>query len=151
MPPLWVPKLSIAAAVIGWVLAIGLPLAVAAWYRRGGAILNAAGMAWIVIYFTMLEATYSSSGDVTIYPWCAIGAIGLAAWGIRETERRYINIGVIAFALTVLTFYFSSVMDKLGRSLALIVGGLLFLGGGYALEQVRRKLVARVPGTGVRP
>jgi len=35
-------------------------------------------------------------------------------------------------------------MDRLGRSASLIGLGLLFLGGGWALEQGRRRLVARV-------
>jgi uncharacterized membrane protein len=48
------------------------------------------------------------------------------------------------FAITVLTFYFSSVMDMLGRSASLIGLGLLFLAGGWGLEKMRRRLVAQV-------
>jgi len=40
-------------------------------------------------------------------------------------------------------------MDKLGRSASLVGFGLLFLLGGWKLEQLRRKLVARMGG--VRP
>ena len=50
----------------------------------------------------------------------------------------------IAFALTVAWFYFSSLMDKLGRSLGLIGLGILFLLGGWLLERFRRKLMAQV-------
>jgi hypothetical protein len=32
-------------------------------------------------------------------------------------------------------------MDKLGRSASLVGLGVLFLGGGWALERVRRRLV----------
>jgi hypothetical protein len=39
-------------------------------------------------------------------------------------------------------------MDKLGRSVALIGFGVIFLIGGYELEKLRRKLVARVAGGG---
>ena len=46
-----------------------------------------------------------------------------------------------AFGITVLAFYFSTVMDKLGRSASLIGFGLLFLAGGWALERARRRLV----------
>jgi hypothetical protein len=46
--------------------------------------------------------------------------------------------------LTVLFFYFSNVMDKLGRSASLIGLGLLFLIVGWGLEPTRRKLVAKV-------
>jgi hypothetical protein len=37
-------------------------------------------------------------------------------------------------------------MDKLGRSASLVGFGLLFLLGGWQLEQLRRKLVARTTG-----
>ena len=62
----------------------------------------------------------------------------------RRAER--INLGVAGFALTVLVFYFSSVMDRLGRSASLVGLGLLFLVGGWALEHTRRRLVASVTG-----
>jgi len=53
-------------------------------------------------------------------------------------------VGVLAFAITVIAFYFSSVMDKLGRSASLIGLGLLLIAGGWAMERTRRRLVARV-------
>jgi hypothetical protein len=46
----------------------------------------------------------------------------------------------------VLVFYFSQVMDKLGRSASLIGLGALFLALGWGLERTRRRLVARVKG-----
>jgi hypothetical protein len=50
-------------------------------------------------------------------------------------------MGAALFAATVIAFYFSEVMDKLGRSASLIGLGVLFLAGGWALERVRRRLV----------
>ena len=47
------------------------------------------------------------------------------------------------FALTLLFFYFSAVMDKLGRSASLIGLGLLFLAGGWGFEKMRRRFVAQ--------
>jgi hypothetical protein len=55
-------------------------------------------------------------------------------------------MGMAAVAITVLTFYFSEVMDKLGRSASLIGLGVLFLAGGWALERLRRQLVAGTRG-----
>jgi hypothetical protein len=55
-----------------------------------------------------------------------------------------VNYGIAAFALTVMWFYFSSVMDKLGRSFGLIVLGVLFLAGGWMLEMARRRLMAHM-------
>jgi hypothetical protein len=50
---------------------------------------------------------------------------------------------VAGFALTIVVFYFCNVMDKLDRSASLVGFGLLFLLGGWQLEKLRRKLVAR--------
>ena len=66
------------------------------------------------------------------------------AWGLWEARKERINAGIAGFALTVLAFYFSTVMDKLGRSASLIGLGLLFLAGGWLLEKARRRLVARL-------
>ena len=62
--------------------------------------------------------------------------------GVQESSRRRINLGLAGFTLTVLVFYFSSVLDKLGRSAALLLGGALFLGVGWGVEWLRRRLVA---------
>ncbi|MGC1650347.1 MAG: hypothetical protein WA741_31375 [Candidatus Sulfotelmatobacter sp.] len=69
--------------------------------------------------------------------------MGLVVWGLQENRRERINVGVAGFAFTIMVFYFSDVMGKLGRSAALIAFGVLFLLGGWQLEQRRRKLVAR--------
>jgi TRAP-type C4-dicarboxylate transport system permease small subunit len=62
-------------------------------------------------------------------------------WGVRQASKALVNLGVVGFAITVGWFYFSNIMDKLGRSLGLIGLGILFLAGGWALERTRRKLV----------
>lgn len=78
------------------------------------------------------------------YALVALVAILLAAWGVREASRAIVNYGILVFALTVGWFYFSSLMDKLGRSLGLIGLGVLFLLGGWLLERVRRNLLAKM-------
>ena len=76
-------------------------------------------------------------------------------WGIHTLAKPLVNYGMVAFALTVIWFYFASVMNKLDRSLGLIVLGILFLAGGWALEYTRRRIVAHGNGRGsmkaVRP
>ena len=79
-----------------------------------------------------------------VYLWCAVGSFGLSLWGIHEQRPERINLGIAAFACTVFGFYFSSVMDKLGRSASLMCLGILFLGGGWVLERTRRRLMARI-------
>jgi uncharacterized membrane protein len=68
----------------------------------------------------------------------------LAWWGVRERSRAVVNYGIAVFALTVGWFYFSSLMDKLGRSLGLISLGIVFLLGGWLLERVRRNLISQM-------
>lgn len=80
------------------------------------------------------------------YALVAAAAVALVAWGVSIDSKALVNYGIAAFALSVLWFYFSSVMDKLGRSLGLIALGALFLGGGWFLEQARRKLMHRMQG-----
>lgn len=131
--------LPVGLGVLGWIGAVGLPVAVGAVLRRSS--LPPLGMAaiWVVA-----GAFLASQGGVAPYLWCAVLAVGVIGWGVHDRRAERINLGIAGFALTVLVFYFSDVMDKLGRSASLIGLGLLFLGGGYLLEQTRRRLVATV-------
>lgn len=65
-------------------------------------------------------------------------------WGVSERSRAVVNYGIATFAITVAWFYFSSLMDRLGRSLGLIGLGILFLLGGWLLERFRRRLMVQV-------
>jgi uncharacterized membrane protein len=62
-------------------------------------------------------------------------------WGVRLASKALVNLGIVGFAIAVGWFYFSNIMDKLGRSLGLIGLGILFIAGGWALEKARRNLV----------
>jgi uncharacterized membrane protein len=138
------PPMSFSLHVTGLLIAFVLPL-LAAWLLRGKAIVwNTAFALWIFL------VGFLDSRDVfetmTLYLACALAATGLVFWGLQEQRRERINLGVAGFAITIIVFYFSSVMDKLGRSASLVGFGLLFLLGGWKLEQLRRKLVARTAG-----
>jgi hypothetical protein len=88
-----------------------------------------------------------SDASVLAYLMVAAVTIAFVGWGVRTASKALVNYGVAMFAVTVIWFYFSSVMDKLGRSFGLIVLGVLFLAGGWALERTRRELVRRMePG-----
>jgi uncharacterized membrane protein len=86
-----------------------------------------------------------SEPNLAAYALVAAACVFLAWWGVRQSSKAVLNYGIATFALTVMWFYFSSVMDKLGRSLGLIVLGVLFLAGGWMLETMRRKLVRSIP------
>jgi uncharacterized membrane protein len=130
-----------AQLVIAWSIAALVPLALAIVLSGRGAVWNGVAIAWALV----LPVITSGPGDhVFAYVWCAIGSIGLAWWGVRESRSERINLAMAGFAITLLCFYFSNVMDKLGRSASLIVLGLLFLGGGWLLERTRRRLITQM-------
>jgi uncharacterized membrane protein len=139
--------------VVGWVVALGAPLLIALWLRGRAAWMNAIAAMWVVLLGSV-AVRHPEDKAQTLAQWawyqlgpyvlCALGALGLIAWGLREARRERINLGVVGFGLTVLVFYFSSVMDKMGRATSLVGLGLLFLLGGWALEKTRRRLMARM-------
>ena len=131
--------ISTGLAAVGWVVAIGAPLLLALAVRRFDAWPQAAAAAWTVT----LLFTERAAGELAFYAWWALGGVALASWGVRDGRTERVNMGATVFALTVVAFYFSNVMDKLGRSAGLIGLGLMFLAGGWALERLRRRLVAR--------
>jgi hypothetical protein len=123
------------------ILAYGLPLGVAFLLRGRLAWVNGVAAVWV---FVTTVLTVHGADRPMVYFWCGLGAAGLVAWGMYEHRTERINFGMAGFGITVLCFYFSSVMDKLGRSESLIGLGALFLAGGWALENLRRRLVARM-------
>lgn len=77
---------------------------------------------------------------------CLAACVAWCWYGTRLRQRAMINAGIAMFGVTVMFFYFSEIMDKLDRSLSLIVLGVLFLLGGWLLERTRRRLVAMAKG-----
>lgn len=65
-------------------------------------------------------------------------------WGVTNISRGLVNLGIVGFGATVAWFYFSNLFDQMGRALGLIGLGVLFLAGGWALEKMRRSLLARM-------
>ena len=124
-----------------WAVAVLGPMAVAVSLRGRGAVFNGMATAWSVLLTPIAART---NDPILVYLWLALGAVGLSAWGIRESRPERINLGMAGFALTVLGYYFSSVMDKLGRSASLMFLGILFLGGGWLMERMRRRLIAQI-------
>ena len=132
-----VPPVAASWLTVGTLLAVGGPMLVAFTHRGRDAWINGVATAWVAMLLWL-----STFRDALIqHGWWAIGALGLVAWGVRERRSERINIGAAIFGITVLAFYFSRVMDKLGRSASLVGLGLLFLAGGGALERTRRRLV----------
>ena len=82
--------------------------------------------------------------DLAAHALVAAFCVFVIWWGVRETSRALVNLGVVGFGVTVAWFYFSNIFDKVGRSLGLIGLGVLFLAGGWVLEKTRRGLLAHM-------
>lgn len=146
--------LSLDLLIVGCAAAFGLPLLLALWLRGRAAWVNLVAAAWVLVLGTIQPERHILQHSAPVfwekfgpYLWCAAGAVALATWGFYEARKERINLGFAGFAITVLVFYFSDVMDKLGRSASLMIAGVLFLAGGWLLERTRRRLIARL-GTG---
>ncbi len=73
--------------------------------------------------------------------------IGFIFYGTWQKQTSLINLGIIFFALDIITRYIGFIIDLqgyLGLSFIFITGGILLLGGGWGIEHWRKKLIAEV-------
>jgi len=138
--------LSTRSLIAAWSLAIVLPVGVAWVLREREAVFLAVAIAWG--FAALWVNPRPDSGELLMWLLYAAGAVLLVLWGIRDRQRLAVNIGVLAFAMSVFGFYFSSLYDKLGRAFGLIGVGFVFIGGGWLLERARRRLLGRIAKVG---
>jgi uncharacterized membrane protein len=136
---------SLGVRIFGYILFLGGAFVVSAVLQRRIDLWTAGMLAWTGVLCSLGAFT---SIEIASYVWTVIGCIAFIFWGLAEHRTERINMGVAGFSITVMAFYFSSVMDKLDRSFALMLFGVFFLLGGWFLEKMRRQLVARVREAG---
>lgn len=149
------PALPTNLQVLGWLCIAVLPLLLAWRLNRQSVVPVAVVLATVIVlpHLYYLEGSVHTLGHTNAgFPVPRLAAHALVAlvaaffawWGVQQASRAMVNYGVVCFALAVLWFYFSSVMGKLERSFSLMMLGVLFLGGGWALEKMRRRLVHQI-------
>ncbi|MFZ5815188.1 MAG: DUF2157 domain-containing protein [Bacillota bacterium] len=74
------------------------------------------------------------------------GVVGLVAVGIQQRTELLVNLGLIAFAVHLITRYFDLFFSAMNRSFFFIFGGVLLLAGGWFLERNRRRWVGDLKG-----
>lgn len=136
------PGMSPQWQLLAWAVALLIPAAVAFGLRKRDALWLIPAILWVLVSAVVGEG--SDAIEVVRYALYALGAVGIILWGLREQQPFTVNVGIVCFALTIIFFYFASVFDRLGRSLGLIVMGIVFIGGGWMLERLRRELVGRI-------
>jgi uncharacterized membrane protein len=149
-------RVSPSLLIVGWLIAIAGPLIVAFLLRGMDAWPCGLAAVWIVIFGLLpfrFDRTDVSLGEYALrtlgpYLWGALGSAGLIAWGLRDRVKNRINLGMAMFVITLICFYFSDLLDKLGRSVSLISFGVLFLVIAYFLEKARKRLIAQIAKAG---
>jgi uncharacterized membrane protein len=139
--------LPVSLAILGYAAAYLPALAIALMVRKKASAPIFVSAAWVLV-LGLLSHQGSPQYNFWLYLWVAVGACGLCWWGVRDNRKLFINYGTAIFALNVVIFYFSDVLDKLGRSLGLILLGVLFLAGGWVLNRLRSDLITRATATG---
>jgi uncharacterized membrane protein len=133
-----VESLPTGVPLLGWATAVGFPTAVAAILRKRGAWVNAVAAVWAVIAIQIPIA--SDSNDLAFILWFAIGAIGLAASGVRESRLERINLGAAICGLTLIVLT-AFAARFIGWAAVPFLGACLWL-----LQRTRRRLVAEARG-----
>jgi uncharacterized membrane protein len=144
--------------VWAWVAIAAVPLIVAAFHGHKGLVPIAAAIAFVIAlpwcYSTTTESynyaggasgTYTRTNpNLLAHALVAAFAVFLCSWGVRLLSRALVNLGIVGFAAAVLWFYFSDIYNDHERALGLIGLGVLFLAGGWGLEKMRRRILARM-------
>jgi uncharacterized membrane protein len=144
--------------VWAWIAIAALPLIIAAFHGHKGLTPIAASIAFCLAlpwcfrswtetfsYPGAIRATYvRTDPNLLAHVLVAAFAVLLCWWGVRLVSRALVNLGIVGFAAAVVWFYSSDIMNELNRSLGLIGLGILFLAGGWALEKMRRSILARM-------
>jgi uncharacterized membrane protein len=123
---LWKSSVPVAAAIA---FSIALP-----WCQR----------IWTESFnYGVYHHTYTrNEPNLAAHALVAAFCVFLVWWGVHHASRALVNLGIVGFAIAVGWFYFSDIYGAVGRSLGLIGLGVLFLAGGWALEKMRRGLLA---------
>jgi hypothetical protein len=134
-------------AALGYAGAYLPVLMLAALKRKNESISTFVAAAWVFLLAFLSNRRVVESSP-WIYLWVALGACAFCYWGVHENRKLFINYGTVLFAIDLIAFYFSNVLDKLGRSIGLILLGAIFLASGWVLNRLRGDLIARAAAVG---
>jgi len=156
----WSPDqtpLSLFTRTWAWFAIAALPLFLA-FFRMRRALIPVAAAFVFSLVLPWLSRTYSdtvhyrtySRSEILTQPGIfshilvAAFAVFVAWWGVRQSSRALVNLGIAGFGLAVAWFYFSDIFNTVGRALGLIGLGILFLAGGWALDKARHRLLGQI-------
>jgi hypothetical protein len=140
--------------VWAWIAIAVLPVVISAFHGHKGLVPITAAIAFVIALPYCHRAVLLRNGSyaygdpgLLAHALVAAFAVFLCWWGVRLLSRALVNLGIVGFAAAVLWFYFSNIYNDHERALGLIGLGVLFLAGGWALEKMRRRILARMAQT----
>jgi uncharacterized membrane protein len=101
------------------------------------------GAALALVLFTLFfffNATGSSLFVLLYNLIFALLAVSLILTGYQKADMSALNMGMFWLSAFIIAKYFDFFWDLMDRSIFFLIGGLIFVLGGIALEQKRRKL-----------
>ena len=140
-------NLPLGLKALGYALAYVPVLFLAVIKRKEQSIPMFGAALWV---FVLAMVSRGANFETLLWPyaWIALGACALCYSGVAKNRKLFINYGTVIFAIDLIAFYFSSVLDKMGRSMGLIMLGVIFLAGGWVLNRLRSDLIARTAAAG---
>jgi len=88
--------------------------------------------------------------ETPLYGWCALGAAAMVAWGIYESRAERIKPRHGGLRPHHRLLFLLQRDGQTRRSASLMALGILFVGGGWYWEKLRRRLVAGLVSGGVQ-
>lgn len=102
------------------------------------AVLAGFGLLWLTVASRDTAMILTLAFNLAFFA----GAVGLVALGCHERRARFAYQGLAWFGIGLFSRYVEYGYDLVDKSLFFIVGGLLLLGVGWALEKQRRRIAA---------
>ncbi len=150
--PGWFWGLQGAFTAMAALSVVGVLVAVATARRPWGTFLYEVAAVLVLLgtaYLTLFAPFWQQAWAPTAY-WAGFNLLlaalilGVIVAGVVTRRPALVNVGIVFFALDLMTRYIEIARGMLQTSLFFILGGLLLLGIGFVLERVRRRLLARL-------
>lgn len=133
-----VSGISVAAVVVAVRISDSSRRTLVSRFAEPGVVALVAGFGWFVATLPFGSPEPYVIGFNLLLIVLIFGSIVL---GIVNRREALVNVGIVFFVIDVSTRYLELTWDMLDTSLAFIIGGLLLLGTGYAMERARRRLL----------